>query len=91
VRLHCLAARALQFEDAHRALPASDRELVIEHGAGRAGTFALGRAQRLDAQPSPAISNQAPGTGDKPRTWLCTSCHGRSQAIRVSSFAILCA
>ena len=34
---------------------------------------------------------QAPGTGDKPRTWLCTSCHGRSQAIRVSSFAILCA
>src|SRR5262249_32732497 len=50
VRLHGLAARALQFEDAHRALPAGDRELVIEHGAGRTSTFALGRAQRLDAQ-----------------------------------------
>src|SRR5262249_3783318 len=39
----------------------------------------------LTRTPSPAISNQAPGTGDKPRMWLCTCCHGRSQAIRVSS------
>src|SRR5205809_423557 len=45
----------------------------------------------LTRTPSPAISNQAPGAGDKPRMWLCTSCHGRPQATRVSSFAILCA
>src|SRR5205809_423558 len=29
--------------------PAGHRELIVEHGAGHADTFALGRAQRLDA------------------------------------------
>src|SRR5262245_17499949 len=38
---------------------------------------------------SPPISNQAPGAGDKPRIWLCTSRQGRAQLIRVSSLAIL--
>ena len=47
--LHCLAAGALQFEDANRALPASDREIIVDHRARDARTFALGRAQHLDA------------------------------------------
>src|ERR1700736_1582209 len=47
--LHCLAAGALQSEDANRAMPASDREIIVDHRARDAPTFALGRAQHPDA------------------------------------------
>ena len=32
----------------------------------------------------PPISHQAPGNGDRPRTWSCTCFHGLRQSMRVS-------
>src|SRR5260370_24900541 len=46
---HRLAAGALQFEDAHRPVAARDRELIVDHGARRGGSFAPGGAPDLDA------------------------------------------
>src|SRR5258708_5706715 len=46
---HTPAARALQFEDAHRPVPAPDGERIVDHGARRGGSFAPGGAQNLDA------------------------------------------
>ncbi len=40
---------------------------------------------------TPSSSNQAPGNGDRPRIWLCTSRHGLRQSMRVSSLPILAA
>src|SRR5271165_220577 len=49
LRLHRLAAGALELEDAHRASAARHCEVIVEHGAGRALALALGRSQNLDA------------------------------------------
>ena len=40
---------------------------------------------------SPGSSNHAPGNGDSPRMWLCTSRAGRDQSIRVSALLIFSA
>ena len=41
--------------------------------------------------PASSSSNQAPGNGERPRMWLCTSSAGRDQSIRASAFSIFLA
>src|ERR1700693_1980473 len=60
-RPHRLPAGALQLDETHRALAASDGQLVVEHLAGLAAAGAFGRAQNLDAADADKLE---PGAGE---------------------------
>src|SRR5205085_12607491 len=61
VGLHGLAAGALQFKNAHRALSACHHELMIEQHARRAFALAQGGAQNLDASGPAGAGKFEPG------------------------------
>ena len=51
----------------------------------------LARTFTRSGLPPIGSSNQAPGKGERPRMWLCTSRAGREKSMRVSALSILAA
>ncbi len=64
-RPHRLLAGALQLDEAHRALPARDRQPIVEHLAGPALAFGERRTQHLDALALARRARFEPGAGKR--------------------------
>ena len=73
-----------------RAAPRRSRKRssVGRRAPCRARPLPFALVERSALTRTPAISNQAPGNGDRPRMWSCTSFQGFAQSIRVSSLSI---
>ena len=71
--LHRLLPARCKSSDAHGALAAGDRQASSSTVPGAPAPFARVERSTFTRRGARAISNQAPGNGDSPRIWSCTS------------------